>query len=109
MSQFSAAVADTLGTGGIAERESKGVLNARVVYPVISIAAIMLLWMTNIFELVAIASRAFALFYLLQALLAARLAAAHERGGRRFAHVSGFVALSFVMLFVVVFGKAVEA
>jgi hypothetical protein len=109
MSQFSAAVADTLGAGGVVERESKGALTTRVIYPAIGTGAILLLWTTDIFELVAIASRAFAFFYLLQALLAARLAIALERGGRRIAYVSGYAVLSLLMLFVVLYGKAAEA
>jgi hypothetical protein len=109
MSQFSAAVADTLGAGGVVELESKGALTTRFIYPAICFGAILLLWTTDIFELVAIASRAFALFYLSQAFLAARLAFTLERGGRRIAYVSGYAVLSLVMLFIVLYGKAAEA
>jgi hypothetical protein len=42
-------------------------------------------------------------------LLAARLAVTQEQGGRRIAHASGYIVLSLLMLFVVVYGKALEA
>ena len=108
MSQFSAAVADTVGAGGMIEQESKGKLNARRVYPIIMGLAIVLIWMTNIFELVAIASRAFAFYYMLQTLLATKLALTKESGVRRIVLTTGFTGLSLFLLGVVLFAKAAE-
>lgn len=108
MSQFSAAVADTVGAGGMIEQESKGKLSAERVYPIIMCLAIGLIWMTNIFELVTIASRAFAFYYMLQTLLATKLALTLESGIRRIFLGTGFAGLSVVLLGVVLFAKAVE-
>ncbi len=109
MSQFSAAIADTLGAGGVLEQESKGRLKLAVIYPAITIIASLLIWTTHIFELVSIASRAFALFYFLQALLATRLALFQESGVRRTVLVPAYLALAGLMALIVVFGKALEA
>jgi hypothetical protein len=106
MSQFSAAIADTLGAGGVLEEESKNRLKPAVIYPAITIAASLLIWTTNIFELVSIASRAFALFYLLQALLAARLALFQEQGVRRIMLALTYLALAVLMALIVIFAKA---
>lgn len=106
MSQFSAAIADTLGAGGVLEQESKGRLKPAVIYPTITIVASLLIWTTNIFELVSIASRAFALFYGLQALLAVRLALFQEQGVRRIMLVLAYLALAVLMALVVIFAKA---
>lgn len=104
MSQFSAAIADTIGAGGVAENESRQRLPARRCYPVITLLAVALTWTTHIFEVVALASRAFALYYLLQALQAARLAAKARRPG--LAHA--YSALAGVMLAVALFAVPVE-
>ena len=77
-------------------------------YPIIMGCAIGLIWMTNIFELVAIASRAFAIYYMLQTLLATRLALSVETGMRRNALTAGFASLSVLLLGVVLFAKAAE-
>ncbi len=108
MSQFSAAIADTLGAGGVVEEESKGVITTVVSYPVIACGAVLLIWVTNIFELVALASRAFALFYLLQTLLAIRLVAFQEQRFRRVAYLVVYSMLALLMLFVVIYAKPAE-
>jgi hypothetical protein len=108
MSQFSAAVADTIGAGGVVENESGKWLSAKVSYPVIAILAVMLMWNSNIFELVAFASRAFALYYLLQCLLAAWLVAQVTVGWRRVWQVCFYLILACVLLFIVLFAVPVE-
>jgi len=70
MSQFSAAVADTSGGGGLLSESSGGILTSRVSYLGISICAVLLVWAVDLFEIITLASRAFAFYYLLQALLA---------------------------------------
>ncbi len=71
MSQFSAAVADTVGAGGIVEEESHHRINAKFAYLIIVGLCIGLVWSADIFEIITLASRAFAAYYLLQALAAA--------------------------------------
>ncbi len=108
MSQFSAAVADTIGAGGVVEKEARGRLSSQTSYPIIAALAIALVWTCNLFEVVAFASRAFAFYYLLQALLAARLA--HNiGGGRRLWRMSAYLALALLMLLIVLFAVPVKA
>jgi len=105
MSQFSAAVADTIGAGGVVENETRRRIPAQLSYPVITSLAVALTWATHIFQVVAFASRAFAFYYLLQALLAARLASKIGNGRWR---VVAYGLLALLMLTVVMFAKPVE-
>lgn len=70
LSQFSAAVADTGGAGGLLCESSGKKLSTRVSYLGISSCAILLVWAVDLIEIITLASRAFAFYYLLQGLLA---------------------------------------
>ena len=70
MSQFSAAVADTVGAGCLASESSSGKLPTNYGYLVVSLFAILLIWTADLLEIIAFASRAFALYYLLQCIVA---------------------------------------
>ncbi|GAA0344837.1 hypothetical protein GCM10009092_06630 [Bowmanella denitrificans] len=105
MSQFSAAIADTIGAGGVVEKESRHHLPARRLYPLITALSIALLWSSNIFQLVTYASKAFAFYYMLQALIAARLAS-HET--KKANQALAFLCLAVLMLMVVLFAVPVE-
>jgi len=59
-SQFSAAVADTSGAGGLLQDIVQHKLSIRYVYLIIMVVTIMLTWATNVNEIIAYASRAFA-------------------------------------------------
>ncbi|MGD8415740.1 MAG: hypothetical protein PVH91_01645 [Pseudomonadales bacterium] len=108
MSQFSAAIADTIGAGGVVSEETRDRLSARSTYPIITLISVILVWRTNIFEIVAFASRAFALYYLLQALLAVRLSAAFQSGARRRLTIASYATLALILLAIVLFAVAVE-
>lgn len=109
MSQFSAAVADTVGAGGLIEKTSKGHLRARWGYLVIAAFAIVLVWKANIFEIISIASRAFALYYLLQGINAFRAAGISVTSPkRRLCRRLRFGSLVVLLAFVVIFGHAAE-
>ncbi len=69
LSQFSAAVADTLAAAGDLSETTQGKLSEKWAYLLIGITAILLTWTANTFELVSLASRAFAFYYLLQCLV----------------------------------------
>ncbi|BDZ75217.1 hypothetical protein GCM10025856_29360 [Methylophaga marina] len=73
-SQFSAAVADTSGAGGLVQDILQHKLSVRYVYIAITLVTVLLTWATNVNEIIAYASRAFALFYFIQSLVAAILA-----------------------------------
>lgn len=109
MSQFSAAIADTIGAGGVIENETRRHVPAQTSYLVITLMAAALLWVTNIFEVVTLASRAFAFYYLLQAVLAARLAAETGAGWRRRWLTGSYWVLAIIMLAIVLFARPVAA
>ncbi len=103
MSQFSAAVADTAGAGGLVEEESRGLIPAPYAYLAVIGLGIALVWTTDVFEIIALASRAFAAYYLSQALAAFQIAG-YSSGGRsrRIGRIAGALA-SIVLAWIVVF------
>ena len=70
LSQFSAAIADTLAAGGNLEEATFQRIKMRWSYIVIGVGAIALAWTADTFQIVALASRAFAFYYMLQCLVA---------------------------------------
>ncbi|WP_226664345.1 hypothetical protein [Microbulbifer aggregans] len=70
MSQFSAAVADTLAATGNLEEVTHHQLKLRFATVLVGIGAIALTWTADTMQIVALASRAFAFYYLLQCLVA---------------------------------------
>jgi hypothetical protein len=70
LSQFSAAIADTIGAGGLLGG-LKSKFPMRAIYLPILIGSLGLVWLTNVFQIVAIASRLFAFYYALECLRAA--------------------------------------
>ena len=70
MSQFSAAVADTVGAGCLVSESSSGNLPTNKCYLVVSVFAIILVWTADLLEIISFASRAFAVYYLLQCIVA---------------------------------------
>lgn len=109
MSQFSAAIADTIGAGGVVENESEGRVSARFSYFAIAVLAVALIWNSNIFEVITFASRSFAFYYMLQAILSARLAARTCTGRQRQRLLYSNAGLAVVLLLVVVFATPVQA
>jgi hypothetical protein len=72
--QFSAAVADTNGCGGLVQEMSGGRVASRTAYIGLAVLALLLTWTADIYQIISHASRAFALYYALQSAQAARLA-----------------------------------
>jgi hypothetical protein len=97
-SQFSAAVADDSGAGGLIEDLSGGQIPARYVYLIIMLVTVAVTWETNVNQIIAYASRAFALYYALQCIVALLVA---RKMGRS---AVGFTALALVCLAVFAFG-----
>ncbi|WOI33522.1 hypothetical protein R1T40_01860 [Tritonibacter scottomollicae] len=102
--QFSAAVADTGGAGGLVAEVSGGRVPARAVYALLAGAGLTMTWGMSVFEIITYASRAFAFYYALQSMLAARRAYAADDGRR----VALFAALSALGIAIMVFGASVE-
>lgn len=105
MSQFSAAVADTVGAGGLIEEATRERIKPFVAYPGIALIVIALLWVANVFEIIAFASRAFAFYYAIQCGMAALHCVSHRKGSR----AAYFLLLAFVMLVTCIFGIPAES
>jgi len=103
MAQFSAAIADTAGAGGLVLEESGGRIRQRLTYPVVIALAVVLVWNANIFEIITYASQAFAGYYFLQAVIAWRVAG---RRGERLRGI-GFAAMATLLLAVTLFARPV--
>lgn len=69
--QFSAAIADTGGAGGLFVELSGKRISARQAYAVLVGVGLVLTWTADLFEIIAYASRAFAAYYAIQAAIAA--------------------------------------
>jgi hypothetical protein len=70
LSQFSAAVSDTLTATGNMQEVTHGHLKAKWGCIIVGGGAIALTWSADTFEILALASRAFAFYYMLQCLVA---------------------------------------
>ena len=62
MSQFSAAVADTLGSGGLLTEASRNKIETNNSYLIITLAGVFLTWTTHIYTIITYASKAFAIY-----------------------------------------------
>jgi len=107
-SQFSAAIADTLGGGGLIKEETEGKVPVSVGYAIIIAGAIILVWSADIFQIVAYASKAFAFYYLTQTLVAFIAARRSLLGIRRYAHLGFFILMMLLLGWIVIFAQAVE-
>lgn len=105
--QFSAAIADTSGSGGLVEELTRGRMTARHGYAVLVAIGLMLTWGADVFKIIAYASRAFALYYTLQSAIAARRAFIIP--GTPWLKKAGFSLLVVLGLMVAVFGNDVES
>jgi hypothetical protein len=102
--QFSAAVADTVGSGGLIRELSGGKMPVELAYSLIVGFGLFLTWTANNFEIISYASRAFAAYYAIQAGIAAMSAHASHRPIR--AVLFGLIGLAGALA--AIFGKPVE-
>ncbi len=103
-SQFSAAVADTEGAGGLIEDISARKLTMRYAYLLILAATLALTWETNVNVIIAYASRAFALYYALQCYVAFLVVRKQQDLSQRSVKLILFPALSVICLLVAILG-----
>ncbi len=103
--QFSAAVADTSGAGGLFVEVSDSKMTARQAYALLTFVGLLLTWSSNVFDIISYASRAFAFYYSLQALIAAINAWGmdYHRG-----QSIGFIVLAAIGFMIAIFGKAIQ-
>jgi hypothetical protein len=95
-SQFSAAVADTLAATGNMEEVTQGHLKASWGCILVGGGATALTWSANTYEIIALASRAFAFYYLVQCLVAMTVSESR-------AQQAGILLIAVVLGFIVVF------
>jgi len=98
MSQFSAAVADTLAAAANMQESTHQRVNTRWGYLLVGSAAMALAWSGSTVEIIALASRAFAFYYLLQCLVAYSVC---RNTIERIRFVFIAIILGFVLLFAV--------
>lgn len=107
-SQFSAAVADNSAAGGLIEEITKRKLPLRYAYGLIMFITIALTWETNVNTIIAYASRAFALFYMLQSLVALISAYNNKAIENRTFKIAQFTLIAIICLLVFVLGIPAE-
>jgi len=98
LSQFSAAVADTLAAAANMEEVTRSHVNQRWGYLLLGSAAMLLAWSGSTFAIITLASKAFALYYLLQCCVGFTVCR-NRRERARFFLVA--LALLFVLVFAV--------
>jgi hypothetical protein len=98
VSQFSAAVADTLSATGNMEEVTGGHLKAKWGYVIVGGGAIVLAWSANTNEIIALASRAFAFYYMLQCFVAVSVS---KSTAQRVAMLVLAATLGFITIFAV--------
>jgi len=106
--QFSAAVADTNGSGGLVRELTQGKVGGKTTYLILVGVGLAMTWLANVFEIIAYASRAFAFYYAAQSLLAALRAWYGGARDGRDRRVLLFGALAVLGSAAAVFGTSAE-
>jgi hypothetical protein len=96
LSQFSAAVADTIAATGNMEDISHRQMKARWGTVLVGVGALALTWTASTLEIIAIASRAFAFYYMLQCLVGVTVS-------KSFIQRLGMLAIALVLGFITIF------
>jgi hypothetical protein len=107
-SQFSAGVADTSGGGGLLADLSHKRIRPGLGYVIICGLAILITWSANIFEIISYASKAFAVYYMLQCAAALTLAIQEPGISHRTYRVILFSLLVVLCICIVIFGIPAE-
>lgn len=108
MSQLSAAIADTLGAGGLVSQETDQRVSSRNSYPLLIAFSIALIWAFDIFHVISIASRAFAFYYMVQAIIAIMVAGRTLTGPQRLILQLWYGALAVLLAMIVLFALPAE-
>lgn len=107
-SQFSAAVADNEGAGGLIGEITHGKLTPRYAYLLILLVTLAITWETDVNGIIAWASRAFALYYMLQCTVAFLVVWQRPDFERREVRMVTFAGLAVVCLLVFALGVPAE-
>ncbi len=96
LSQFSAAVADTVAAAANMQEASRRRISTRLGYLMVGVTAMVLAWSGSTFEIITLASRAFAFYYLLQCMVAFSVCRNYRERVR-------FILIGFILAFVLIF------
>lgn len=96
LSQFSAAVADIIAATGNMEEVTHNHLKVKWGYAIVGVGAIVLTWSADTFQIVALASRAFAFYYMLQCFVA--ISVSESRAQR-----TGMAVIAAILAFIAAF------
>ena len=99
--QFSAAVADTNGCGGLTQEMSGGRLSSRLAYVALAALALGLTWAADIYQIISYASRGFAVYYAFQCAIATRLSSDEAGSPWR---TAGFALLTVLLAMAAILG-----
>ena len=102
-SQLSAALADTIGGGGLLKEIIPSNSPLKSYYVAIIVFAIILIWSANVFEIINIASKGFASYFLLQTLIAINLLKKQQLTPKSLFAVIGSLSLVVILVFVIGF------
>ena len=103
-SQFSASVADSEGAGGLIEDITHHKLKTRYAYLLILLVTLVITWETDVNQIIAYASRAFALYYSLQCLVAFLVARQTKQMAKQKLQLFSFAFLALVCFLVFALG-----
>jgi hypothetical protein len=109
IAQFDAAVADAQGGSGLLEELSRKKISRGLGYWLIAGGGLLILWSSNVFEVITYASKAFALYYALQGSVAALTALKHPEIPRRALRFVWYALIASAALSVVIFGIPADA
>lgn len=101
-SQLSAALADTLGGGGLLKELFPTKLSNQFYYMFVIAVSIGLTWSANVFEIINFASKGFAIYYLLQVLIALVLIKKFRHGVSKQLILGGGALLASLLVFVII-------
>ena len=104
IAQFDAAVADAQGGSGLLNELSKRRVSLGAAYWIIAAGGLVILWTSDIFEVILYASKAFALYYAFQGSVAALTALAHREIPHRLPRFFWYALVASAALSVVLFG-----
>jgi len=100
-SQLSAALADTLGGGGLLKELFPTKLSNQFYYMFVIAVSIGLTWSANVFEIINYASKGFAIYYLFQVLIALALINKQLNGVNKRLRLSGGTLLVLLLVFII--------
>ena len=108
-SQFSASIADAIGGAGLLHQTFNQRMALKNLYPVLTLIAMLLVWTGNVFDIISLASRAFAFYYFLQCLVAIFVAWTTTGIAGRKRLMIWFAILAAISLGAAVFGIPADA